>query len=602
MHSDGEWSEEDFEKGEYTPLLEPTSAKTVGTDFPEVVLDVDDLCGNPMEIEDEGETLILCSICAQPWPSNEFELTMHNNSEKHRAAARAIAIFNAEMNPLYQFKYGVKEKEQKKRDMGKCSICNDEYPWSEFTPNQRHLADEGQKIWCRGCIDLVENVRAKVVTRFFQTSNTASNCNAFVQACQEEFSCSSPEFNLIAKNVFNLSRGHRNMNTIGNIFTPIMLDNIKGDPVDTLRLIMTDFHDLKIREKCLVRPKNFIYKEIVRQCGACGDMKTERGFHSSQWEGPAVVERIKRQCFQCQKVPQPRRCCGCSNIFSNAEDFSPETMVLPLSTPTRCNHCITDDIPIHSYLHDLIATKVQCSTCFRVLGEDKFHPTTWKFLHLASKANCLQCESNFRFPLVDGVETIHCSACNEQKSKKQFDLDEIQNVKRNIPARCVHCVKLNTRYKYFNQGIGRIPCSHCHQMKSFGDFSPKNIFSWTPICVPCIDQNPSIICVRCGQADTLYEPRLLLHHSKLCQRCVQQALCLACNTIKYEFEYGDQERRDPFGFCSVCAFRREPPLVKEIECEGCHRCLPIRKENFSVDQVWKFRLAIKPFFCVQCEH
>ena len=35
MHSDGEWSEEDFEKGEYTPLLEPTSAKTVGTDFPE---------------------------------------------------------------------------------------------------------------------------------------------------------------------------------------------------------------------------------------------------------------------------------------------------------------------------------------------------------------------------------------------------------------------------------------------------------------------------------------------------------------------------------------------------------------------------------------
>ena len=75
------------------------------------------------------------------------ELTMHNNSEKHRAAARAIAIFNAEMNPLYQFKYGVKEKEQKKRDMGKCSICNDEYSWSEFTPNQRHSADEGQKIF-----------------------------------------------------------------------------------------------------------------------------------------------------------------------------------------------------------------------------------------------------------------------------------------------------------------------------------------------------------------------------------------------------------------------------------------------------------------------
>ena len=30
---------------------------------------------------------------------------------------------------------------------------------------------------------------------------------------------------------------------------------------------MKDFHDMKIREKCLFRPKNFVFKEIVRQCG-----------------------------------------------------------------------------------------------------------------------------------------------------------------------------------------------------------------------------------------------------------------------------------------------------------------------------------------------
>jgi len=594
MQSDEEWSDDDLQKGDFTPLLE---SKMVGTDFPHICLDVDDLCGNSMEIEDEGEKLILCSICAQPWPGSEFDLTIHNNSDLHRAAARAIHIFNAEINPMCQW---VSSESAKAKEKGMCSVCKDELPWSEFSSNQRALAEEGQKIWCQNCLPLVESVRSKVAKRFFSLPGTSMSCNSFVQACQQEFGCTTPNFNQIAKNVFNLSRGHRNAKTLGNVFTPIMLDNIKGDPLNILRQIMIDFHDLKIREKCLVRPRNYVYKDIVRQCGACGDMKMESGFHESQWQGSAIVERIKRQCYQCQKIPQPRRCCGCSNVLRNGEDFAPETMVFPLSTPTRCHHCISEDIPIHSYLHDLMATKVQCFTCLRVLGEDQFHVSTWKFLHLANKANCLQCESNFRFPLVDGVETIHCAACNENKPKHQFGLDDIQNARRNIPARCMQCVKINSRYKYFNQGIGLVPCSHCLQLKPFGDFSPQNIFSWTPICSPCIDQNSSFICMRCGQADTLYEPHLLLHHSKLCQNCVQRARCLACNVVKYEFEYGDQERMDPFGFCSVCTFRRKPPVVKEIECSGCHRCLPIRKENFSVDQVWKFRLGIEPYFCVQC--
>ena len=33
---------------------------------------------------------------------------------------------------------------------------------------------------------------------------------------------------------------------------------------------------------------------------------------------------------------------------------------------------MADDIPIHEYLHDLIATKVQCFTCLRVLSEEHF--------------------------------------------------------------------------------------------------------------------------------------------------------------------------------------------------------------------------------------
>ena len=150
---------------------------------------------------------------------------MHNNSDVHRAAVRAIAIYNAEMNPLCQFN-SVEKKSN--RNFGTCSVCKDDYPWTEFTTNQRTLADEGQKIWCRNCLPLVTNVRDKVVARFFSAKSTSGNINLFVQACQEEFSCASPEFNQIAKNVFNLSRGHRNQNTIGNIFTPIMLetDNI----------------------------------------------------------------------------------------------------------------------------------------------------------------------------------------------------------------------------------------------------------------------------------------------------------------------------------------------------------------------------------------
>jgi len=483
-----------------------------------------------------------------------------------------------------------------KSENGFCSICQRTLPWSKFNAAQKSLFMESRKVWCKSCYPDVEDIRNRI-SRYFPLPVTKS---VFLKGFQEYFECETQEFLRVCENIWKLSRGLRNPQTIANLIAPVALsrsaEKIAKEPLKIVKLTLNEFHDVKIREKTLIRGDNHVYKCAVRQCGVCGEMKTEKGFEPTQWHGPGIVKRTQRICKLCSSVPEPRRCVGCANVLPNSE-FSLNAQNRPLHVPTVCVHCESDKIPYHPYLSKTLSSKVQCFTCRLVKEVNEYSEVARKFLRMANNVNCKKCSKRVKIALQ------HCSGCDKLVPFKNYTPEQQALARINVPVLCKTCVSENQIHRYYNQGISFITCVFCGKQRKFGEYAPKHRLSFHPICNPCLkpDNNVSLPCCRCAQLRPLneYHPASLRFPQKICSTCVNSALCFGCEEWKFEFQYDLQARQRIDGLCMTCDYYDEENKLgtTEIQCPQCSKKLT--HADFDLDNLWRYRLG-NNFSCVSC--